>query len=245
MILRRFTQHLKDQNWFAVGLDVIVVIVGIFLGMQVTEWNDKQKLRSEEVYFLQRLKQEVSENIERVSTGIEMRGSRLDNLRSDLDYLSGKPVKWTEDQAWCNGILSSHIYINFSSPIPALQELTATGKLYSLSNANLRQELASHIALTDYMQGAVSRLFDKSTSMSESFPALIQARLLNDESGEQIERVTYQCDVELMGANPGFINTITSNHSRYNTYISLQEEYLERLKSINMLLDTILGELGS
>ena len=40
MILRRFTKHVTDQNWFAVGLDVIVVVVGIFLGMQVTEWNE-------------------------------------------------------------------------------------------------------------------------------------------------------------------------------------------------------------
>src|SRR5210317_368464 len=101
MILRRLMQHVKEQNWFAVGLEVIVVIVGIFLGMQVTEWNDKQKLKSEEVYFLQRLKQEISENIERVTSGIEMRSNRLDNLRTDLDYLSGKTVQWTEDQAWC------------------------------------------------------------------------------------------------------------------------------------------------
>ena len=46
MLLRRFMHHVKDQNWFAVGLDVVVVIVGIFLGMQVTEWNDARKVKS-------------------------------------------------------------------------------------------------------------------------------------------------------------------------------------------------------
>ena len=43
MILRRFMKHVTDQNWFAVGLDVIVVIVGIFLGLQVQEWNENRK----------------------------------------------------------------------------------------------------------------------------------------------------------------------------------------------------------
>lgn len=43
MILRRFMKHVTDQNWFAVGLDVIVVITGIFLGMQVTERNEERK----------------------------------------------------------------------------------------------------------------------------------------------------------------------------------------------------------
>ena len=38
-------QLIQDQNWFAVGLDVLVVITGIFLGMQVAEWNDNRKDR--------------------------------------------------------------------------------------------------------------------------------------------------------------------------------------------------------
>jgi|GEM_PF-1656505 len=46
MILRRFRHHLSGQDWFAVGLDVLVVIVGIFLGMQVTDWNEERKQKA-------------------------------------------------------------------------------------------------------------------------------------------------------------------------------------------------------
>jgi len=48
MLLSRFTDHFSNQNWFAVGLDVIVVVVGIFLGMQMTEWNEQRKDNLEE-----------------------------------------------------------------------------------------------------------------------------------------------------------------------------------------------------
>lgn len=34
MILRRFAEHVKGHNWFAVGLDLIVVVVGIYIGLQ-------------------------------------------------------------------------------------------------------------------------------------------------------------------------------------------------------------------
>ena len=57
MILRRFSKHVTDQNWFAVGLDVLVVITGIFIGMQITEWNETRK--SKEVthsYYMRLLK---------------------------------------------------------------------------------------------------------------------------------------------------------------------------------------------
>lgn len=40
MLLRRITEHVKVQNWFAVGLDFIIVVVGVFIGIQVSNWND-------------------------------------------------------------------------------------------------------------------------------------------------------------------------------------------------------------
>ena len=33
MILRRFMKHVGSQNWFAVGLDVLVVIFGVYIGI--------------------------------------------------------------------------------------------------------------------------------------------------------------------------------------------------------------------
>ena len=35
MLLRRLKEHLKEQNWFAVTLDLVVVVVGIFLAFRV------------------------------------------------------------------------------------------------------------------------------------------------------------------------------------------------------------------
>jgi hypothetical protein len=39
VILRRLTQHVKDQNWFAVGLDFFIVVAGILIAFQITNWN--------------------------------------------------------------------------------------------------------------------------------------------------------------------------------------------------------------
>ena len=39
MILRRITQHVKDQNWTAVAIDLVIVVVGVFLGIQLGNWN--------------------------------------------------------------------------------------------------------------------------------------------------------------------------------------------------------------
>lgn len=39
MAIRRFREHVADQNWFAVGIDVAIVVVGVFLGLQANNWN--------------------------------------------------------------------------------------------------------------------------------------------------------------------------------------------------------------
>lgn len=40
MLLRRVIDHVKDQNWFAVTLDFIIVFVGVFVGLQAQEWRE-------------------------------------------------------------------------------------------------------------------------------------------------------------------------------------------------------------
>lgn len=40
MILRRVIEHVKAQNWTAVALDFVIVVVGVFIGIQVSNWND-------------------------------------------------------------------------------------------------------------------------------------------------------------------------------------------------------------
>lgn len=62
MILRRFTKHVTDQNWFAVGLDVIVVIVGIFLGLQVQTWYDGRAALAEEARTIEYFVTDLEKN---------------------------------------------------------------------------------------------------------------------------------------------------------------------------------------
>jgi len=45
MRLRSLTKHVKDQNWFAVALDFFIVVAGILIAFQITEWNEARKVK--------------------------------------------------------------------------------------------------------------------------------------------------------------------------------------------------------
>ena len=39
MVIRRIREHVAAQNWFAVAIDLAIVVVGVFLGTQANNWN--------------------------------------------------------------------------------------------------------------------------------------------------------------------------------------------------------------
>jgi hypothetical protein len=55
MILRRFSEHVKNDSWLAVGVDLIVVGVGIYIGLQADAFMSAQRDRGLEREYLQRL----------------------------------------------------------------------------------------------------------------------------------------------------------------------------------------------
>lgn len=42
MILRRVVQHVRDQNWTAIAIEFVIVVTGVFIGIQVSNWNATQ-----------------------------------------------------------------------------------------------------------------------------------------------------------------------------------------------------------
>ena len=40
MFIRRLTDHIKQQNWSAVALEFVVVVVGVYVGLQAQEWRE-------------------------------------------------------------------------------------------------------------------------------------------------------------------------------------------------------------
>ena len=65
MLLRRVIEHVRTQNWFAVLLDFVIVVVGVFLGIQIGNWNEERVFDNQEEMLLVDLRSEIVESMER------------------------------------------------------------------------------------------------------------------------------------------------------------------------------------
>ncbi len=63
MILRRVTQHVKGENWFAVGLDFVIVVVGVFIGIQVANWNEARLANVRKTQIVEALTTDLNDAI--------------------------------------------------------------------------------------------------------------------------------------------------------------------------------------
>ena len=89
MILRRVIRHVRNQEWTASGIDFVIVVVGVFVGLQVSNWNEAQADRSREATYLQGIGEDLRSDIVEIDEIIHVSESRMSALGVLLDKATG------------------------------------------------------------------------------------------------------------------------------------------------------------
>ena len=87
MILRRITEHVKTQNWFAIGLDFVIVVVGVFIGIQVSNWNEARGERRAYREAMTRLAEESAEMLQSAAEQRAVINRMLSDVQPAIDVL--------------------------------------------------------------------------------------------------------------------------------------------------------------
>ncbi|WP_448212962.1 DUF6090 family protein [Colwellia sp. MEBiC06753] len=88
MLLRRVIDNLQKQNWLAVILDFLIVVVGIFVGLQVSNWNEARKSNEQSIIMTERLRDDLKAEAWNYQYLIEYYGDVKNNIErviSDLE----------------------------------------------------------------------------------------------------------------------------------------------------------------
>ncbi|MBI1391941.1 MAG: hypothetical protein GC152_04290 [Alphaproteobacteria bacterium] len=202
MILRRLSRHVKDQNWFAVALDFLIVVAGILIAFQITNWNEAIANRAEEATYRQRLADDLQDDIRRTDEMIALytvKQELLVKLRDGPieDLLDG-------DRRDAAQRLEYTVWKALPGPRRATyDELIGSGKLTLLTNIELRNAVSDYYSqygrTVDILAepiGDYRRLF------AEYIPGDIPVENLTDVSDETVAKI--MAGVEAMRAAPAF-----------------------------------------
>lgn len=70
MILSRLKKAIREQNWFAVVLEVCIVVLGVVIGFQITAWGNDRAAQAEERVYLRQLAAELDATARRLESSI-------------------------------------------------------------------------------------------------------------------------------------------------------------------------------
>ena len=94
MLLRRITKHVKDQNWFAVALDFFIVVAGILIAFQITNWNERARTNAELIRAEAHLKIDIFNNYVNFSERRNLAACRKERIRALGDQLLAEGDEW-------------------------------------------------------------------------------------------------------------------------------------------------------
>lgn len=244
MILRRFMKHIKEQNWFAVGLDVVVVIVGIFLGLQVQAWYEIQQAQEKEQIYLTRMQSELEVSIPRLENRLERRQSSLDAMHSLITLVSKNNGSDEITAEQCS-TLAQYAYFNPSLDTPAVNELLETGQLVLILNDHVRSLVVNYSMFLGVWNEIITDMRPGRTEFDDEYPEIIAADLAAPrvvlQGNESPQNRTYVCNLQLMRKNQKFKNNLAEASNRFGALVGLMAYQVELL---NELAEVVNEELS-
>jgi len=147
MILRRVTQHVRDQNWTAIGIDLVIVVLGVFLGIQIGNWNEERKNEVLAVDYMERLQADLLDEIANWNyTSEYYEATRTHSLAALAGF--EQSVEELDDQFLIDLYQASQV-LNTSVRKGTYDELLATGRIVYITDDRTRRLLTNHYSRSE------------------------------------------------------------------------------------------------
>lgn len=142
MIMRRIREHVGTHNWFAVGIDLVIVVLGVFLGTQVSNWNAERLANEAGNTYRARIVRDLENN----EADLEARTAYYQQVRAfgmeALGALDGS-ARASDERLLIAAYQASQIY-----PRPqnraTYDEVISIGGLNTLGDVDMRDRIANY-----------------------------------------------------------------------------------------------------
>lgn len=241
MILRRLADAIRQQSWFTVFLEILIVVAGIFIGLQVDDWNNLRKDRGDEQHYLNRLHDEIL-NAEKLSARLlDRRIERQASLADLLDTVFVDVEESSLADSQCYAIGTLHYFNIVVSGLSAAEELTASGRMDILQDKKLRAALGALKQAQEATNTYIRIQNLVSINLPHAYPHLISVRAYFDDEQQEVNTRTV-CDLSGMRQDPAFLNDLSTNADVYDAYVrDGLSPWAEQMRLAHQLIDKNLG----
>lgn len=183
----RLSWALKRQDWVAVAIELLVVVIGVLVALEVNQWAEQRQTHALQHAYLLRLKNDLLLERDEANSFAAIAKDRLQSVAL-LDRLARDPSVRVKDPRTIVCALATVSWGSFP-PVHNISytELQDTGRTDLIRSAALRQALAEHYAtIADFARPAQDR------TGQERFESKA-AGILSTSEGTAIEKADGDC----------------------------------------------------
>ncbi len=199
MLLRRVAEHVRVQNWTAIALDFLVVVGGIFVGLQVSNWNDARLLRVEEGLLLARLSADFETIDRRLKSHIDEYFHNMVSIEVVIHVVdSDTAIAPTDFSTQLDRVTQVTAPPNRSA---TFAEMASAGKVDLVHDDNLRRALVVFDEQVDAVKSSFELLQDWRLAYSEPFFNKVTYRINTQETSFEKSGAIQRFDLDEMRAD--------------------------------------------
>jgi hypothetical protein len=243
MILRRVIKHFRNQEWTAIFLDFLIVVVGVFVGLQVQQWNEARIDRRDEDIFLDELHDDINRMEALIGRTESMRLGGWRDFETSGDIVFGLSDKRALTGQECRAIAFSHIKYVGRTELPSMIGLRDSGRTGIIRDRPLAKALAAFQQRREAFDIVARETY--SANIIEKYPEFFKAMTIRTpelNNPEALERaVSMECRLEELQESQALLNDIASNLDAMDAFMrDGMMPYTEQIRTVHKALDRIL-----
>lgn len=230
MILRRFVERMKTQHWTAVWIDLGIVVLGVFIGTQVSNWNTERETRQKAAVFTERLKADLRVEAWGFEYLIQYNREVLVSADRALASVSGdRPL--SDEQFLINAYRATQFEF-VDRHRATFDELTSTGTISLIDDQKLRETAMMIYASTVLEQILEEGLHSQYRQVfRQSMPAPVQHALLARcgdhvvdplDYASLVKSLDYPCTLDLPAAQVKAAAAALRSHAQFVPALQLR-----------------------
>jgi hypothetical protein len=243
MLLRKITKHITEQNWFAVFIDFLIVVVGVFIGIQVANWNETRQDRIKETQVLNALMVDFKLLDTASQHGVFFHKRALRGLGVVVEAVEQGFLAEQNKADFENGLRFGMYSASTNKSSGILNELLASGNLTLIQEPALRKTLAAYQSYIESVESGVQGTINLRTEFIHAFTSHFRYDLNNDhyrtdqESARAFKFTAIGAyDIAEMAADPAFIQDAEELYQMQRLWLQWEIKSLNRIRDIRLLL---------
>lgn len=175
---RSLRAHVKNHDWFAVCVDFLIVVSGVFIGIQVANWNAARIERRAANAYIERIREDIGASalsLENMIAYYEQVKVHALSALADFD----EPPAELDEQFLIDAFQATQILMR-TVERSTYDEILAAGAMNSVSDVEVRRRLANHyrnVAAVEELMGFVPPYRE---NLRRLMPYPVQAAILGN-----------------------------------------------------------------